>query len=79
MGAFIVLLLNGLVAIPKIVGYVESTVGAIVAWYVARQQANVLAAIADAAALGARAKTKEDRIAAAQAWQKALSLPRTLP
>lgn len=79
MGSFLVLLLNALVAVPKLVGYVESAVSAVVGWYVARQRANVLAAIADAAALGARAKTKEDRIAAAQAWQKALNLPRVLP
>lgn len=76
MGNFLVLLLNALVAVPKLVGYVESAVSAVVAWYVGRQQASTLAAIADAAAFAARAKSDEDRYAAAQKWRDALSRPR---
>ncbi len=74
---FVIALLNALAAIPAILGTVERFCATIVGWYVARQKADVLAAIADAAALGARAKTQEERILVATAWQKALSKPRT--
>jgi hypothetical protein len=76
-GALIVLILNALVAIPKIAGAVESAVSQVVLWYVARQQAQVLAAIADAAAMSARASTDQERYDAASRWKAALSLPRT--
>lgn len=68
-------ILNALIAIPKIAGYVESAVQQIVLWYVQRQTAANLAAISDAAALSAHAQTDEDRYAAAKAWQDALSRP----
>jgi len=76
VGAFVVALLNALVAIPKIVGMVEGIVAQVVAWYVARQTSATLAAIADAAALSARAQTDEDRYQAAAKWHDALSRPR---
>lgn len=69
-------ILNALIAIPQICGYVESAVQAIIVWYVQRQNNETLAAIADAAALGAKAQTDQDRYAVAQAWQTALSRPR---
>lgn len=69
----IVTILNALIAIPKIAGYVESAVQQIVLWYVQRQTAANLAAISDAAALAAKAQTDEDRYAAAKSWQDALS------
>lgn len=68
-------ILNALIAIPKIAGYVEEAAQEIVLWYVGRQQAATLSAIADAAALASRATTDEERYAAAQAWQTALSRP----
>lgn len=71
----VITILNALIAIPKIAGYVESAVQQIVLWYVQRQTAANLSAIADAAALSAHAKTEEDRYAAALSWQKALSRP----
>lgn len=69
-------ILNALVAIPKIAGYIEAFVSQLMTWWVQRQTNQTLADIADAAAIGARAKTDEDRMAAAQAWQKALSRSR---
>lgn len=67
------LILNALVAIPEIAGDVETIAAAIVSWYVQRQTATTLAAIADAAAESANAQTEQDRLNAALAWSKALS------
>ena len=75
----ILAILNALVAIPKIAGYIESLAAAITQWYVARQTAQTLSMISDAAALAAKAQTTEDRYAAAQAWQAALSRGRVTP
>lgn len=72
----ILAILNALVAIPKIAGYVEQAVGQIVLWYVQRANNQTLSAIADASALASRAKSDEERYAAAQKWQEALSRPR---
>jgi hypothetical protein len=74
--ATITLILNALVAIPKIAGYVETFAAAIVSWYVNRQTTETLAAIANAADLAATATTQDQRYAAAQAWQTALQRPR---
>ena len=71
--------LNALVAIPQIAGYVESFATQVVLWYCQRATNTTLAAIADAAALGAKAQTTEDRYAVAQAWATALSQPRVTP
>lgn len=71
-----VTILNALIAIPQIAGYVESAVQAIVLWYVQRANNETLSAIADASALAAKANTDEERYAAAQAWQAALTKPR---
>lgn len=76
MIAFVTSLLNGLAAIPLIVGYVESFAQAVITWWVARQNTATLALVADAAALAARAQTTEDRLNADLAWQTALSQPR---
>lgn len=72
----LILILNALVAIPKICGYVESFATTVVTWYVQRQSNQTLSLISDAAALAARAQTDGDRYAAAQAWQNALTRPR---
>lgn len=72
-------ILNALIAIPKIMGYVESFAASITLWYCQRAQTHTLQAIADAAALGARAKTDEDRYHVAKAWSDALSRPRITP
>lgn len=69
-------ILNALVAIPKIAGYVEQAAAAITLWYVGRQQAQTLSQIADAAALAAKAETDADRYKAADAWASALKRPR---
>lgn len=72
----IVAILNGLAAIPKIVGYIESFASAVTGWWIARQTTLTLSMIADAAAMSARAQTDADRFACAAAWQKALSRPK---
>lgn len=69
-------ILNGLAALPAILGYVEAFASAVALWYVQRQNNATQAMIADAAALGARAQTEADRYAVAQAWQTALGRPR---
>ena len=74
--SFIYALLNALAAIPAICGYVEKFASAVTLWLVQRQNNATLQKIADAAALGARAQTDEDRYAVAQAWRDALSQPR---
>lgn len=69
-------ILSALAAIPSIFGYVEKFAGAVTLWWIQRQGNQTLQLIADAAALGARAQTEEERYAVAQAWQTALSRPR---
>jgi hypothetical protein len=69
-------ILNALIAIPKIAGYIEAFAAAVTNWYVQRQTSQTLAAIANAADLAASAQTQEQRYAAAQAWETALSRPR---
>ena len=69
-------ILSALAAVPQILGYVESFASAVTLWYVSRQQATTLQAIADAAALASRAQTDADRYAAADAWAAALNRPR---
>lgn len=45
-------------------------------WYISRAEQKTLSLIQDAAALSARAKNKEERLIALDAWKKALSRPR---
>jgi len=71
-------ILNALVAIPKIAGYVQTFASAVVSWYVSRQTQETLSAIADAAALAANAKTDDEKFAAAQKWQTALAMGRVV-
>lgn len=72
-------ILNALVALPKILGYVESFASAVTLWFVNRQKGATLVMIADAASMAARADSDEARFKAADAWQAALSRPRTTP
>lgn len=76
MGAFLLALLNGLAAIPKIAEYLNQAIQTIVGWWVSRQEHATLSAIADAAAYAARAQTDEERYEAASKWQKAFALGR---
>lgn len=69
-------ILTALAAIPKIMGYVESFASAVALWYIQRQTNQTLGLIADAAALASRASSDEERYAAAEKWQVALSQPR---
>ena len=72
-------ILSALAAIPSILGYVESFASAVTLWYCQRATNQTLSAIADAAALAAKASTDAERYAAAQAWQTALSTSRITP
>ena len=74
--AFIKSFLDALVAIPKIVSYVEAIAAGVSAWYIARQKTEVLKNIQDAAALAIRAKTTEERFQAAAKWQEVLDSKR---
>ena len=72
----VVAIFKAIAAIPAIAGYCEKFAQAIMMWYIERQKNETLAKIADAAALAARANTKEERHAALNAWADALSRPR---
>ena len=69
-------ILNTIIAIPQIAGYVETLCAGIASWYIQRQTSETLAAIANAADAAASASTDAERYAAAQLWQTALSKPR---
>ena len=71
-------LLEALISIPKIGDMVSAAIDSIVQWWAARQTAETMAKISDAAALSARAKTQEDRHAALDKWRDALSRPRVV-
>ena len=71
-------LLDVLIAIPKIGEMVSAAVSFLVQWWSNRQTAETMAKVADAAAMAARAKTQEERYAAAEAWRGALSRPRVV-
>jgi hypothetical protein len=71
--ATVLVILNALIAIPKIGALIEQFIAQITAWYVQKQNNATLAQIADACNVSINAKTDEDRYAAAAAWQKALS------
>ncbi len=75
-GAIAIAIVQFLAAIPEITKDVEAGIQAIMGWYIARQEASVNAAIADAAAFAAQAKTEGDRYAAAEKWRQALSATR---
>lgn len=72
-------IISGIIAFIKAVPVIESWFQSLIAAYMAAQTSATLSAIADAAALGARAQTDSDRYAAAQKWQEALSRSRQLP
>lgn len=76
--AFVVALLNALVAIPKIAAYVEMVIDGIVQWQIQRKKAETLAALSDAIALVARAKSQEERYAAAKKLQEAMAAGRVV-
>lgn len=69
----VIKILEALIALPKIADKVLKIIDEIVIWYIGRQNAETAAKIADAAALGARAKTQEERYAASERWRQALS------
>ena len=72
-------ILSALIAIPKIGTLVSNAVSAVVLWYCQNATNQTLSAIADAAALAAKAQTDDERYAAAAAWSAALSRSRITP
>jgi hypothetical protein len=79
MAALALAIFQGLAAIPAILGYVKDFAAGVSLWYMQNATKDTLTAIADAAALAARANSDEERYAAALAWKLALSRPRQLP
>lgn len=71
-------ILTGIVAFIRAIPIVDKWVQMLISAYMQAQTADVLAAVADAAAMGARAKTDDDRYKSAIAWQSALSKSRVL-
>lgn len=73
------LIVGGLVAFVKAIPIIDGWFRLAMAAWMNGQTNETLTNIADAAALAARAKTDEDRYAAAAKWQAALSQPRQTP
>lgn len=71
-----IVLLQALIALPKIGAIVEQIVAEVTAWYIAQQRAETYQQIINAAAMSARAKNHDDRLKALEAWRVALSRPR---
>lgn len=69
-------ILQALIAIPKIGALINGWIAEITAWYVNMQNEGTKHAIADAAAMAARAQNQDERVAAAKAWRDALSRSR---
>lgn len=72
----IALILNFLVAIPKIGDLVMGVVTQIIAWYVQGANNATLSELADAASASAAAKDTASRLVATDLWVKAMSRPR---
>jgi hypothetical protein len=72
-------ILSALAAIPSLTSFIETVAASVTLWYCQRANNQTLSAISDAAALSSAATTDDERFAAAQAWQKALSNPRVTP
>ena len=72
----IIAILEALIAIPKIAGIVQGMISQVVYWWILKQKTDVLAAIADAAAMTAMAESDEDRFQAAATWQAVLKKSR---
>lgn len=73
---FALSLFTALAAIPKILGYLEDFAAGVMLWYVNHSKAANMQAIADAAALSARAETDDEFYAASDAWHSALTRKR---
>lgn len=72
----IALVLQAIIALPKIGAMVEGWVAKFVAWKHQRELEEVTKKISEAKDATKAAETKEDRLNAAQKWQEALKKPR---
>lgn len=68
--------ISGIIAFFKAIPTLDRWLQQLIAAYVNGLEEKNLKAIADAAAFAARAKTQDERFAAAQMWQDALSRKR---
>jgi hypothetical protein len=66
-------ILSGVIAVAKAIPLIDSFIRQLFALYMQSYTRETLVEIADAAALGAHAANQAERLAAADAWQKALS------
>lgn len=73
----VIIILEAIIAIPKIGAMIENWAGLLSMWWLSRQTEKTKEAIYEAAKEGAQAVTKEDRIEALKKWQAALSRPRS--
>ena len=69
---------KALAAIPSLVKTLEDIAAGVFLWYLTRQNKETSKLIANAAALGARSLTQEDRQKANEAWRIALSRNRII-
>lgn len=69
-------ILSALAAIPALGQLIEKFCAAVAAYWLSSQNEQNYHAIMDAAALSARAKTREERLNALHTWQSVLSRPR---
>jgi hypothetical protein len=72
----VILILEALIALPKIGEQVEKALISLTAWYEAKTKAEASQAIGNAELAAKAAKTQADRLAAAQKWQEALAKKR---
>lgn len=76
MFEFAISLFTALAALPGLIDRIKDFAAGVAYWYVSKQNAKAAADFANAAALAARAETKDDRINAAKAWHEAFKRSR---
>ncbi len=74
---FLYSIFQAIAAVPALVSGCEQFASALTLWLVQRSNNETMQKIADAASLQAHAQSDADRYTAAQAWQAALSRPRS--
>jgi len=74
--SFLFSLFQAIAGVKALAQYAAEFGRLVMTWYIQGQEQKTLQMIADAAALGARAKTEDERYVAALKWKEALSRPR---
>ena len=65
--------IEALIALPKVGEQIRDLINGLTSWWITSQNQHNAHAIADAAAFGLRASTKEERFEASKKWADALS------